>query len=57
MKDNRAGRKELLVARDNKGDGKVCGWMQPVSKTQELSKGSSGQTYAQLYTRETVEAH
>jgi len=57
IENDGVGGEELLVAGDDEGGGKVCGRMRPVSKTQELSRGSSGQTHAQLHTRETVEAH
>ena len=57
IENNGVGGEELLVARDDKEGGKVYGRMQPVSKTQELSRGSSGQIHAQLHTRETMEAH
>jgi len=33
MEDNRVGREELLMARDDKGGGKVCRRMQSVPKT------------------------
>ena len=57
VEDNGVGREELLVAGDNERSGEVHGRMRPVPKTQELNRGTGGQTNAQLYTRKTMEAH
>jgi len=57
VKNNGVGRKELLVAGDDEGGGKVHGRMRSVPLAQEPSRSSGGQANAQLHTRKALEAH
>jgi len=46
-----------LVARSNKGDGEVYGWMRCMSKIQESKRSTCGKTDAQYNPRKAIEPH
>jgi len=57
IKDDRIGHQELLVARSNKGGGKICGWIQCLSKIQESKQSTSGKANTQCNPRKTIEPY
>jgi len=57
IEDEGTGYKELLVARNNKGSGKICGWMRYLSKIQKLEQSTSRKTNVQYNPQETMKLY